>query len=570
MLIRNLPPDQTEPTSSSRASARPSRAVVLGDDEVLLVEMPPRRRRRLNDNGDDEHSTNRSRGPQVSPEVGAATRPILILDSDEEDSTGTSSHSSGAHNRGSAAHRHSRQASSASFRIFSPSPPLPQYQVGPAVPPPVIAGELPFAILPPAANGDSSRNRLPFDEPPQPPSGPSGGGARGSSLPRQPIRLGGGLFSRANRRVRGSSNMIRNADTDNYNPGSGAPQDPMSRLGRVLATYVTGGNSRRLTDLLGPNARIVELATVAGGFFNFFSGGTTRYGLTQDYKKDMTHPGRPGPGWTYEFGPQEGEEKKESEEILVCAQCLDPLLRNADGVTDMNEKERRKRRVWGMRCGHVLDGKCVEAAMIPEREHIHDEDQVDTKGEEKLVSTPKRNNKGKGKAKQTDLASDKNGHEYNIKPSEHDLVEEIPDPFIAPADEPITVSIVEPPLDTDNSIRSRLRSRGSATTIANSASPTQPSLVPSPTRRSARTINQPSLAHSPLPTLRPRAPAPSRTTNTKRKRRGKKGADNGEEVIQDRYHWPCPVPNCGKVHESIKVNGIWKTDPENGPIAAYV
>lgn len=75
--------------------------------------MPPRRRRRLNDNGDDEHSTNHSRGPQVSPEVGAATRPILILDSDEEDSTGTSSQSSDARNRGSAPQRHSRQGESA-------------------------------------------------------------------------------------------------------------------------------------------------------------------------------------------------------------------------------------------------------------------------------------------------------------------------------------------------------------------------------------------------------------------------------------------------------------------------
>lgn len=384
------------------------------------------------------------------------------------------------------------------------------------------------------------------------------------------------MFSRANRRFRGSGNTTRNADTDNYNPGSGAPQDPMSRLGRVLATYVTGRNSRRLADFLGPNARMVDLAAVAGGFIHLISGGTTRNGLTQDYEKDMTHPGRPGPGWTYEFGPQEGEEKKEPEEILVCAQCLDPLLRNADGVTDMNEKEKRKRRVWGMRCGHVLDGKCVEAAMIPEREHIYDEHQVDIKGEGNLDLAPKRNNKGKGKAKQTDSArSDKNGHEYTIEPSDPDLVEEIPDPLIAPADEPITVSIVEPLPDTDNSIRSRLRRRGPATTIAISASPTQSPLVPSPTRRSTRTINQPSLAHSPLPrpplpTLRPRAPALNRTTNTKRKRRGKKGADNGEEIIQDRYHWPCPVPNCGKVHESIKVNGIWKTDPENGPIAAYV
>ena len=105
----------------------------------------------------------------------------------------------------------------------------------------------------------------------------------------------------------------------------------------------------------------------------------------------FTHPGEPGPGFSFDFDPKVTKEasptvivlddddppgtgthpsarassSSSSPELtlsLVCARCLDPLaLSSHEGV--MTPEEARRRRVWALRCGHMLDGKCIEEIM---------------------------------------------------------------------------------------------------------------------------------------------------------------------------------------------------------------
>ena len=98
-----------------------------------------------------------------------------------------------------------------------------------------------------------------------------------------------------------------------------------------------------------------------------------------DYKPDYTHPDRPLPGFTHDFSlssssPSVTEDDEASparcasgsgtrlcEVTLVCTACRDPLV---VGASDVGE-DRAKRKLWGLRCGHLLDGKCVEKLMKP-------------------------------------------------------------------------------------------------------------------------------------------------------------------------------------------------------------
>jgi hypothetical protein len=112
------------------------------------------------------------------------------------------------------------------------------------------------------------------------------------------------------------------------------------------------------------------------------------------YQVVYTHEDeRPTPGFTYDFDPSEKEREAicrrkvaagvlvldESGEIeieeaalssaasssfgvdeatsslLICARCSDPLLLGGVGAS----------KLWALRCGHMVDGKCVEALMRP-------------------------------------------------------------------------------------------------------------------------------------------------------------------------------------------------------------
>ena len=245
------------------------------------------------------------------------------------------------------------------------------------------------------------------------------------------------------------------------------------------------------------------------------------------HEKDMylpsyTHPSQPDPGFTFDFalptssssntpfrtrhfpptsinnpivldddddnsnesstaiaGPSHSPSTSDTGQVtatLVCAKCSDLLLINAALLPDQND-----RRVWGLRCGHIIDEKCLNQLGQPPQ--VNNNNPPDPKG------------RGKGKA--TD-----SGPSYGdtIVSENQTVLEQV----------------------QENSIRSRLRSRpGSSTTL-----PSSLDLLPNR-----------------LPPFKRR-----RVSNKKK--------------VEAEYTWSCPVANCGRVHMSIKVDGVWGPEKE--------
>ena len=178
----------------------------------------------------------------------------------------------------------------------------------------------------------------------------------------------------------------------------------------------------------------------------------------------------------------ETSESRKLSVLLVCARCLDPLLVNESLGPDDNG-----RRVWALRCGHMIDEKCLNEIGQPEEP-------------EPEVQTPSSvtDRKGKGKAKAKHRASYGEAAVRGVD-------------------------------TTTNSIRSRLRSAaasGAASTFSASAVPSS-SHTPSPAR----------------PLKRRRAAAAVRK-------------------IEAEFEWRCPVPSCGLVHASVKIDGKWGPEQE--------
>ncbi|CAK5269927.1 unnamed protein product, partial [Mycena citricolor] len=111
------------------------------------------------------------------------------------------------------------------------------------------------------------------------------------------------------------------------------------------------------------------------------------------YKTEWTHPARLEDGFVGDFAPvetidivDEGE-ANETSTALACARCSDPLLLGSND-NSLTPDEVRRRRVWGLRCGHVIDGKCLEELYKPL--------------EEEEAPAPPSKRKGKGKARARD------------------------------------------------------------------------------------------------------------------------------------------------------------------------
>lgn len=182
--------------------------------------------------------------------------------------------------------------------------------------------------------------------------------------------------------------------------------------------------------------------------------------------QSYTHPDQPEPGFTFDFAPNSSDEdlsrtryfprtsanapividdndeqssSKPSTSFeapssssalrssisskltinLVCARCLEPLLLNESLGSDDDG-----RRVWALRCGHLVDEKCLNEIGQPDE---------DVEAESQNLPIPGRKNKGKAKAK--------------ARPTYSEAVAEV--------------------IEANNSIRSRLRS---ATTTGASSS----------------------------------------------------------------------------------------------------
>lgn len=167
---------------------------------------------------------------------------------------------------------------------------------------------------------------------------------------------------------------------------------------------------------------------------------------------------------------------------LICANCSDLLLINAALHPSEND-----RRVWALRCGHIIDEKCLNQLGQP-RQALDGSPDLRT---------------SKGKAKATESGPSSYGD--TIVSENQTVLEAI----------------------QENGIRSRLRSRpGSTTSLTVAASAASSSLLES------------------LPSLKRR-----RVSNKKKK-------------VEEEYLWQCPVARCGRVHASIRVDGVWGPEKE--------
>jgi len=308
------------------------------------------------------------------------------------------------------------------------------------------------------------------------------------------------------------------------------------------------------------------------------------------YKPMYTHPEKPNPGFTFDFSPPElpstsgassstvivlddagnatagpssnaaadSSTAIEATTTLVCAHCMDPLVLSTNSAAP--EEERKNRKVYALRCGHMFDGKCIMGLMRPAsrppppetppeysqdlkgkgKGSAHTDGNVDLtraetqkaeKGTEGLLGKRARGGMRKGKGKAAE--SPDNG-------------------IYMPGSFPAGHLASEPPAVDNNPMLSRLRPRhpqGSSNT-----SPVWSADIEAPfqTVPVARPI-------PPLPRRRGRAPA-----------RGKGKGRVKKSIIEAVYEWTCPIPGCGHEHTSICVDGEWKMDPERGAIGVFV
>ncbi len=184
-----------------------------------------------------------------------------------------------------------------------------------------------------------------------------------------------------------------------------------------------------------------------------------------------------------------------SSTVLACARCLDPLVLGAGLVGDEGEQ----RKIWALRCGHMIDGKCLMEIGHPPGDATDEEtvSRVDTKGKGKARASPAKG-KGKGKVKVADDSATERENDNSGASLASMMVE-------------------------NNSIRSRLRS--------------------------SRTYSTGS-----IPELPPSSLSNSAATRRKRPRKPK---------IEGQYQYRCPVPGCGHAHVSVKVNGKWRPERDD-------
>ena len=300
------------------------------------------------------------------------------------------------------------------------------------------------------------------------------------------------------------------------------------------------------------------------------------------WKPEYTHPDKAGPGFTYDFAPSEGDQSSTSgsaspiivldedeagpshagsssasatavETTLVCARCLDPLVLSAPHGA--SEDERKKCRVWALRCGHMLDGKCIAelyAPPPPPAPVVKEEPVEDVKGK----------GKGKGRADPdlgtdaplaeppVDARLDKSATSVADRKGKRKAVEPL-----EPESPPKRARLVSPAAE-GNPIRSRLRSHARLAAAGDAVCPEMSTAAtyPSPTRRNQRS-----------------APSGSSAGSGRGKGKGKgKARALKKPAIEAEHEWKCPVAGCGRVHYGVRVQGDWKNDEGRGAIALFV
>jgi hypothetical protein len=241
----------------------------------------------------------------------------------------------------------------------------------------------------------------------------------------------------------------------------------------------------------------------------------------KDDKEYQTHPRTADGAFVFGFVPSEtvfavnGKGKGKQVEVIDVdvekegvSTLLGPAARALGRYHGRGEEEACRRKVWGLRCGHLIDGKWFEELRKPVE--VEDPDSGALDATERPPS-PEPEDNGKGKAKAPELAEEE-------QEQQDDLFDN----------------------DTTNNIRSRLRSRASGSGAPSMAGAFEIAVpLPSPPRR--------------------RAP-PKRKVKPKPKPR--------KPIVEARYEWTCPVASCGRVHVSEKIDGVWVNAAEKGAIGS--
>ncbi|KAI1797172.1 hypothetical protein LXA43DRAFT_983033 [Ganoderma leucocontextum] len=308
------------------------------------------------------------------------------------------------------------------------------------------------------------------------------------------------------------------------------------------------------------------------------------------WKPEYTHPNKAGPGFTHDFAPSEGEQSSAFgspspiivldedeagpshagsssssatavETTLVCARCLDPLILGAPhGAT---EDERKKCRVWALRCGHMLDGKCIAELYAPPSFPLAAIEEEPVKGKGKARADPDLDTDASQAKPRSDVQPDEPAVPIADRKGKRKAVEPL-----EPESPSKRARIAEPALE-GNSIRSRLRSHARLAAAADAAPPEASTAStyphPSPTRRSQR------YAHA-APSGSASGSGPGTGSGAGRgKGKGKGKARVGTKpAIEAEHEWKCPVAGCGRVHYGVRVQGEWKNDEGRGAIALFV
>jgi hypothetical protein len=239
----------------------------------------------------------------------------------------------------------------------------------------------------------------------------------------------------------------------------------------------------------------------------------------------------------------------------ICVRCGDPLM------IDGNEDQK----LYGLQCGHVLDGKCLWTIGIPPLP----------------VPPPSfANEKGKGKEKQDPSFK----FTFTVPPKPSLKRDEEPGRTsgqFEEVDNPTPLFIPEP-------TRSRLRSRRE--------------LVPTPSASKRRRLHQsgdnidgvddtlPSNSIPIAPSLNlsnpffpsinnpPTSAATNSRGNKKRKKphphsKMRKVPNTKGKLREEVYDWKCPVEDCGIPHRSVRLDvegAKWKCDSEGGAIGMFL
>ncbi len=407
----------------------------------------------------------------------------------------------------------------------------------------------------------------------------------GASHPRPIISLGGGFVSLSDRRQaellqhQQTRDQARQRYFDRLRIARGIHQRHgflSQTIGRIFPTWLFGDpTEEEVMDALA----FSDLAAAETGPFDVGDDHTQSGRVPHEYRVAYTHPYPPASGFTHNFespspsvtvidvdeepGPS-GKPSITSENVntLVCARCLDPLVL---GGSNMTEDERTHRRLWGLRCGHMLDGKCIAELMKPQPS-------PDMKIELSCAQFSDSKSRGRDSSveKPFQIGSqglDMDGTErLEMGPSasipkaigKADAIERQYEPSQLAVDGGQLATFAE-----NGSIRSRLRPRNMAGHVAHTTSSSSASLRPSMRSSSQHT----SASVHPTPSL---ATMTSARPQTKRRPKGKGKQKVMEPLILGRHEWRCPVGLCGRLHLSLDIQTQgWVMDETQGAIPIF-